>query len=355
MIWGDLSTMGQVIEKFLPADFEAVKTMKKNLRQCKDEWLEVKPGRGGGTYMGHNTMRQILEHAVDGITYWDFEPVEQWKEEVYALNKNTGAWYFDGYVYHVKAYMFIPGIGHRSQYGCKVAVGGKDNQDSAYKAATSNAFTKCAAMFGVGEEIYTKVKVDVGQEEDQSYSNIQADPNYSVGQPDLHQQNQQQNWSQQNNWNQNPQQTMNTQQAMQQADYAVQNNTFEAPFENVPNNGAQQQNFQATEHPAAQQQNVQAVEYGAPVTQDTTPAQKTQSTPTTQPEVQGTNPWQEQGVIIELQRYAAHKGRLAIQDDNDMKMISFLRDFFNDGNANTSYLTPENIKGFNDHLEKISA
>src|SRR5690625_3815324 len=132
----------QHMEMFFPKTFEDIDTVKARLRECKDEWLEKKPGQGNITYMSHNTMRQILDNAVRGITYWQFTVLEQWREEIFAFNKHTNSYYFDGYVYHVKGSMVIPGIGRREQYGSKPGIGGKSNQDSAYKAAASNCFTK---------------------------------------------------------------------------------------------------------------------------------------------------------------------------------------------------------------------
>lgn len=173
--------MRATIEKFLPASMEEVKTIKGKLKECRDEWLETKP-KGNQKYVGVNTVVQILDFAVDGITYWDFTLHEQWKEQVYKFVKETGAWVFDGYVYHVRGSLFIPGIGDRAQYGCKVAIGGKDNQDSAYKSATSNCINKCASLFGVGSSVYNKITIDTGEADDQAYNNLMQDPNYHVAQ-----------------------------------------------------------------------------------------------------------------------------------------------------------------------------
>jgi hypothetical protein len=352
-----------VIEQFFPKNFEDIKKVKKALRQCKDEWLEKKKGKNGQLvpYMGHNTMRQILDHAVDGITYWDFGIIEQWREEVYAFNKQTNQWYFDGYVYHVKGYMFIPGIGYREQFGCKIAIGGVNNQDSAYKAAASNCFTKCASMFGVGEEIYAKIKVELeSDDDDQQYQQLQDNPNYMVNNGQGW--NQQQNYSQMNPWEGIPQspytmqqqETLNLQQAIYETDLAIQQGVVQTPFDNNTNHyQATSNQFTANPQGNATQNQFQAEtkQYGAPVN-----AQPTNNNPSTEAQTNQqtqTNPWQDQGVIAELQRYQQHKARLDITDDN--QMIGYLRDYFKDENANINYLTPENIKGFNDYLEKVTA
>lgn len=164
--------------------FESIRAerveMQARLKECKDEWLEQKPGRGGGKYLGVNTIRQILDAAAG---YWDFNINEQFKEEVHrydkGLNNGAGGWVFDGYVFHVKGSIYIPLLGTRSQFGSKVAIGGKDNQDSAYKSAASNCLNKCASLFGVGETVYSKFQV---QYDDGGFNQMQQDPNYAFGQ-----------------------------------------------------------------------------------------------------------------------------------------------------------------------------
>jgi hypothetical protein len=163
-------------------DLQRFSQVKRLLKTCKDEWLESKPGAKGGKFLGVNTVRQILDHAVDGITYWDFGITQQWKEEVYRQNKSNNQWELDGYVYHVRGYLYIPGVGHREQYGCKIAIGGKDNQDSAYKAAASNCLVKCSSMFGVGEDVYSKIKVEM--EEEEKYEDLYKQNDVKIKQAD---------------------------------------------------------------------------------------------------------------------------------------------------------------------------
>lgn len=357
--------MDLVIKDFMPKSMEEVEQIKAKLKQCKEEWLETKPGKGKNVYMSHNTVRQILDNAVKGITYWDFRITDRWKEEVYKYDKNTGQHVFDGYVYHVKGYLYIPGVGKREQFGSKKAIGGVDNQEAAYKAAASNCFNKCASLFGVGEEIYSKIILDdeVVENQNMDHNQHQAwnqqayqqnQQAYQQNQP-AYQQNQQtyqqnQQWSQSYNnqqWNNQQSfqnnQTFNQGQQYQGSNVVDQINindpNIDFPFENVPQENNQQaveNNHLAEEKQGAVQNNFEAKEYGAPVG-------NAQSS---------TNPWQEKNVIVELQKYAEHKKRLNI--DNDDLMIPHLRDFFKDEKADLSYLTPENLKDFNKHLEKIS-
>ncbi|WP_192043676.1 hypothetical protein [Paenibacillus rhizovicinus] len=189
--------MRPTIEKYLP-DFEQIKKIKETLKKCKDEWLEKDPK--GKPVLGHNTMRQIIDHAVEGVSYWDFGIEREWREEVYKHDKVSNSYQFDGYVYHVKGWLYIAGVGQREQYGCKIAIGGKDNQNSAYKAAASDAFKKAASLFSVGEEIYSKIKVEMDDE--QQYQQMMGDPNYQFQQAPQYQQQpapypngQQQQWS----------------------------------------------------------------------------------------------------------------------------------------------------------------
>lgn len=402
---------------FMPKNFEEVEEVKERLKQCKTEWLETKPGKGNTTYMSHNTIRQILDAAVKGITYWDFTITEQWKEEIFSTPKG-GQPYFDGYVYHVKGSMYIPGVGRREQYGSKVAVGGKENQDSAYKAAASNCFNKCASLFGVGAEIYDKIKVEdeVNQQQEpynqqQNMQGFQNNQGFNQQQQQYGQQqqfNQQQYNQQQFNQQNNQQQYQNQyQQQPQQNNFQQQqgfqnNNAFGGQAGNFNQGQQQQQQNQAQEpvvdrtieqdmldidrkiyngehietpfdgvqprseaqvntHQAEEQQTVtpndyqvQTVEYGAPVTPEEKAEEKVEEKPKPATEnTEGTNPWQEQGVIQELQAYAAHKQRLNAESDE--QMIAYLRDYFKDEKATFDYLSPENIQGFNQYLNNISA
>lgn len=353
---------------FIPTSLSQIDEIKTRLRECKDEWLEVKPGRGGGNYISHNTIRQILDNAVRGITYWDFGITEQWKEEVYSFNKDTNQWGFDGYVYHVKGYMYIPGIGRREQYGCKTGVGGINNQEQAYKAAASNCFAKCASLFGVGEEIYSKIIVESNdQTEQQQQQNYQQQQqSYQQGQQyqqqysqqEYGQQQQQQNYNynnqQQNTQNFNQQgfgQPYQQQQVSDMFQGVPQVNDDELPFNQAPVQAIEKQEASFNGH-EAEVKDVEAGEiqvFGAPVETSTEQEHKN-----VEPEeVLGqNNPWENSSTIKDLQEYSSHKARLGIESDE--MMTPHLRDFFKDENANLSYITPKNLKDLNKHLESIT-
>lgn len=166
-------------------EIKALKTVQDKLKECKPEWLEN--NAKGQPALGVSTVQQILDNAVLGVTTWDFRIEEQWREEVMKFNKQTG-WSFDGYVYHVRGHLSIEGIGVRTQYGSKVAIGGKDNQNSSYKAAASDCLKKCASLFGVGSSIYSKIKIET--EEEQWAQQNQQNAAYDYNQQQL--QNQQQ-------------------------------------------------------------------------------------------------------------------------------------------------------------------
>jgi hypothetical protein len=402
----------QVIEKYLPS-IEQLKDIKKALKTCKEEWLETKPGgrnKPESKYMGVNTVRQILDHAVDGITYWDFGLLAQWREEIYKNEKNTANWMFDGYVYHVKGYLFIPGLGYREQYGCKIAIGGRDNQDSAYKAAASNCLVKCASLFGVGEEIYSKIKVDM--DDDLQYQQMQMDPNYYIQQPNGYpqgypqqgyQQGYQQGWGgpqqgwgqpqgawdqtgyggpnlgnvvafpsqQQQGWGGQPSQQSWAYEVNQQANGNFDIHPDQFPFnpfnEGTPEHDqwnqrnlpqAQGQNYEAQPQGTAKPQgDVQPNGYSAQpqVTQYGVPAQAQQTAQTQQASSQDQGPsaippqWDQN----EIMRTHQHRQRLKLTTDEQLN--PYIRDFLKKEDATLKDLTPENLKSFNDYLEKFTA
>jgi hypothetical protein len=370
---------------------DQVKVIKSKLRQCKDEWLEEKPGKKGSKtkYIGWDTCRQIIEVATDGITTWDYGIVERFREEVYKLSKDSGQWNFDGYVYHVAAWLYIPGCGYREQFGKKVAVGGVDVQDSGYQAAASSAFAKCAMMFSVGEELYSKKDV-VMEDDTHQYQQMQQDPNYYMQPNQPYQQQafqpyaQQQvaaGWETQPNYQQqypqaypqNVENQPNQYQQMQSFPQGAGANTagtgqitqpqpqevqptlapppvgWELPFDPThgpavqpqptaqPNAFEAQSQMSAQPQMNAQPQNFQAQpqQFGAPV-QGEPPA-------SVQPQE-----WQQNQVQQEMQRYFGERQRLGIVDDN--MLIPFLREFFQNEQANATWINETNLKGFTDYL-----
>lgn len=160
---------------------EQLRTLKNRLRVMDQAWVEskTKMGGGGGTqnYISVDTAIQILEYATYGITTWDYVVHEQFQTE--AHKKNNGQFAFDGAIANVRASLTIHGLGTRTQYGRDVLTGGANQQAKAYQAATSNALSKCASMFGVGEKLYVdsqkQIFVDFAHNETVNNAELLAD------------------------------------------------------------------------------------------------------------------------------------------------------------------------------------
>lgn len=363
--------------------------VKDKLRELKEEWISNKPGRGRSSvqYIDKDTVIQILEYATHGITQWHFSIEKEWKEEIYknfAEKGQPAQWGFDGYVYHVRGTLTIEGLGSRTQYGKKVAEGGAKNQDSAYQAAASTCLSKCASMFGVGEKLYVKNQIQTNDE--WTDQNQQMNPNqqgydstamnggaqYQNYQMQQNQQqwtqpNQQHQWGQHSslngNWNnnetQNPWSNFNQpsdnnvgwNQMTQEIDQAINNNTIDFPFENVPANNEQQNNFQAQPQGQVQEQNFQAKTMGAPVINDQTQTSRKEQNAPAAVEEKPKGSDQQQLFLEQVNLYNQHRARLGIQDDTGM--LPYLRDYFQNENADTSFLNMETIKGFNEYMNTI--
>ena len=370
---------------------EDMKKVSDRLTELKDEWISQKPGRGRQgqvQYLSSDTVVQILRYATMGITSWDFEITNKWKEEVYAKNKNNNQWYFAGIVYHVEGKLTIHGLGSRMQYGKKIAEGGINQQDSAYQAAASTCLNKCAALFGVGEKLYSKNQIAFdheikekelaqndfyeqtmkefdpkGYQEMMQEQQVQPQTQQQTQQTTNNQQMIQQNpWQNQQGfdnsghqvqWQPNPQQQeyQQVEQNIQATDQAMQNNEIQTPFDSQqtqPNQfQAQPNQFQAQPKPEAKKVNYQTQEMGPP-------ADNQQLHQSSSNQEQESSVSQEQKFFNEqVKRYTAHKQRLGISNDNEEKMLSYLRDFFKDENANNSYLNIQNIESFNNYLDNI--
>lgn len=390
---------------------EEAKRLIRELKEVKEEWLETKPGRGGGQYLGNKTIIQILNNVALG---WDFLVRKEWREEIYKYDKQSQGYVFDGYVYHVRGALTIPHLGTREQYGAKVAVGGKDNQDSAYKAAASNCMNKCASLFGIGESVYANIKVEMG--EDKQYEQMQNNPEYVMQQE---QQYQQQQYQQQQpmQYQQQPMQQQGMQQPMQQQyqqqgmqqQYQQQGN-FNQPLqeqtemmgtslvmEQQPMQQYQQQ-FQtemvdpfANIDPFALDQSIMVKEEDLPFNQspvqngyqadqpimpiavnmeanyvdampnqvDMTPNQvnveavSVDMTPTYSPEVNSNNPWGTSEIIQQMQIFESHKVRLGLAKSNDI--IPHLRNYYKDENACMETVQPTDLVNLNNYLSTVTA
>lgn len=374
---------------------EQIKTIREKLKECKSEWLE-KNAKGQDS-LGVLTVTQILDYAAEGI--WDFVVEKEWREEVNKFNKGQGQWQFDGYVYHVRGSLNIEGLGKRSQYGSKVAIGGKDNQNSSYKSAASDCLKKCASLFGVGSSIYSKIKIETEEEQWNNYNQQNAAIEYNQQQlqnqqnymhtPQVQQQTlpngdvqqgeyiwsqQQQTWIHQSqyqqqagqyptqpmnpvdntNWQPNPEEYQMAR-TIQATDQAMAQGAIETPFENVPpkqEQQAQQQSYEAQPQGNVEQNNYQAnqIQYGAPVDAG---APKEVKTEKPEDHIKVDNPWDSEDTRKELAMFQDHKKRLNISDDN--ALLPHVREYFKDGSATISSITPDTLKGFNAHLQNIQA
>ncbi len=390
---------------------EQLKLVRDKLKECKPEWLEKNAKNQDS--LGVWTVQQILDNAVDGITTWDFIIEEQWREEINKFNKHQGSWMFDGYVYHVRGSLVIEGLGRRAQFGNKVAVGGKDNQNSSYKAAASDCLKKCASLFGVGSSIYSKIIIDTDEQDDRNQDWPMNQQNASIAYNQQQLQNQtayeyeqaqnsnvayinaeglHQNgeyiwfnnaWIHQKDYYAQKQnasaqsketwyeQTMReydpkgyekmmqetrpdaqkTQEAISYADQQVNNQNTDYPFENVQKDGAKQQDFQAVPQAAGQEQGHQAIAYGAPA--DPKPKQSSQTKEDPLKDVVAENPWDTPENKAQIEIFHNHKKRLGISQDH--QLIPHVRDYFKDEKATIASITPDTLKGFNVHLENIQA
>jgi hypothetical protein len=369
-----------------------MKEIKEKLKECKPEWLEK--NQKGQDSLGVSTVQQILDYATGGL--WDFVIQEQWREDVQKYNKSTSQYVFDGYVYHVRGQIFIDGLGSRSQYGSKVAIGGKDNQNSSYKSAASDCLKKCASLFGVGSSVYSKIKIET----EDDLAQIQNNSNYAIGNQQQQQPVQQVEqpvtylnadglhqsgeyiyfnnaWVHQNEYYAMKQQQQvqpmsggqypspgltgeqaSLQQTMLQVDQEMAQGNIEVPFEQ-PARQEQPvvaQNFEAQAQPEAQPQaqaqpqDFQATAYGAPVIPKEPEQPKEQVDPLAH--IQVNNPWMTLENQQSLEMFRQHKERLSIAKDSDL--LPYVRDYFKDEKAELSFITPEVLIGFNTHLQNIA-
>ncbi|MCD7910928.1 hypothetical protein KC480_05235 [Bacillus velezensis] len=387
---------------------DQIKNIKEKLKECKDEWLEK--NIKGHPALGVSTVQQILDNATDGA--WDFVIEEQWVEQVQKYNKQSNTWTYDGYVFHVKGYLYIEGLGRRSQFGSKIAVGGKDNQNSSYKAAASDCLKKCASLFGVGSSVYSKIKIEteeqsqqssmatessnqmVGQQVQNSDGTIQQgeyiwfnnqwvhqNSYYAMQQQQAQQQTQQQQGSypspglteqQKNQWYHETMQQYDPQgyeemkqnnntafdqlntlkQDIEETDRTFSTNHTEYPFENVQEIGAQQKDFQAQPQAKAeiQQPDFKAVPQEAPKELNIQ-GEKSNLEDDQLDNIKADNPWNTPEIKESIELFQHHKDRLGIIKDN--QLLPHVREFFKDEKATIANVTPEVLKDFNEYLKNI--
>lgn len=130
---------------------EAKKTLNGKLNS---NWVKTRQqGNTTLSYIGGHTVIRLLNKAFN--YQWSFEIVSE--EVVKSLPK------YDKYkktevaqppVAKVLGRLTVPGLGVKEQYGSKVLIGGATEQESAFKAASTDAMKKCASLFGIGLDLY---------------------------------------------------------------------------------------------------------------------------------------------------------------------------------------------------------
>ncbi|UNY39852.1 DNA repair protein [Bacillus phage vB_BauM_KLEB27-3] len=155
---------------------EAVKVITRKI----DKSLIEERKQGGATlsYIGGSTVIDLLNEAFN--YQWSFEIVRE--EVVESLPKLRTKWnreqkknepvideqgnkVYDPQppVAKVLGRLTVPGLGIKEQYGSKVIIGGATEQESSFKAASTDAMKKCATLFGIGNELYRKAEQSTQQ------------------------------------------------------------------------------------------------------------------------------------------------------------------------------------------------
>lgn len=143
------------------------------------------------TYIGGHTVIRLLNEAFN--YQWSFEVVteqvvesqpkpmwEGWGKNRKPVKKPDGTQAMEPQppVAKVLGRLTVPGLGVKEQYGSKVLIGGATEQESAFKAASTDALKKCASLFGIGLELYgeDEFNFDVEAEAQAQVSTPQAPP-----------------------------------------------------------------------------------------------------------------------------------------------------------------------------------
>ena len=252
-------------------------------------------------YVEAPTVIRILNEAFN--YQWSFEVVrEEIVQSVPKWDKNKKQYIEQPPYVTVLGRLTVPGWGVREQYGSKTLIGGADNQESAKKAAASDALKKCASLFGIALELYEK---EQPAEAPQYYAQSQQ-TQYQYQQPQY--QNQQYHTNQQYQHQQN----YSNQQAYTQPQQATSQQTYAQ---------SQQVNYQQ---------------------QNQSQASSTQQNGATDDSNQ--NGWRQES-IDKLKRVMNGLGI----DQNGLD--PYVREYFNDANATKDYITPQNIDAIVQFLE----
>lgn len=369
--------------------------LQKRLKEAvSNEYAKKKKGMGGKevTYLGSETLIQVLNEVVPGG--WSFEIVERFREEMYIKpDKHKNQFEFAGYSYSVHGRLTIDGLGTRDQFGAKEGQGNKGVDTNAYKAATSSALVKCAALFDIGRDIYTSENEQYKAPEEEYAQQQQWAP--QQGYENVVQMPQQQQWAQDPYQQQQayPQQGQGQQPFFAEPQYMSQ-----APFmpqEQVQQAAPDMQYFMPQQEQAQPQMQYvdqgmqqpipqefpqafqQPMNVAPPATEEQkemlpqefwNPAENLMQTQTQQqPDFPFENvpPKQEEkkGTFDErfiskeapsmIAEFTQHRQRLGLMQDKDLNAT--LRDYFKDANASIASVTNETISGVVEYFRTLQA
>lgn len=155
-------------------------TKAKQTLQAKLDPSWIKQRQQGGTtlsYIGGHTVINLLNKAFN--YQWSFEIVSEEVQESlpkpvwegWGKNRKPKLDAQGNQVYEaqppvakIKGRLTVPGLGVKEQYGSKVIIGGATEQESSFKAASTDALKKCASLFGIGNELYGDEEFDFEEE-----------------------------------------------------------------------------------------------------------------------------------------------------------------------------------------------
>ena len=148
---------------------------KKILEEPMPENLIKQRDGGGGKmldYVGGSTVIRKLNAAFDNLWDWTItsfqiipsEPKKiskQWNPTTRRSETLTTPIFEPQFpVAHVMGTLTAPGFGSRMGFGSKVVMGGASDQESCFKAASTDALKKASTLFGIALELYEDEPVD---------------------------------------------------------------------------------------------------------------------------------------------------------------------------------------------------
>lgn len=120
------------------------------------------------SYIEGHTVIGLLNEAFN--YRWSFEIISC--EIIQTVQTKAGA--KQGHVVRVLGRLTVPGLGVREQFGTKQLIGGVDVQESAFKAATTDALKKCATLFNIGKELYVDDVSELSEESARDIDTVSA-------------------------------------------------------------------------------------------------------------------------------------------------------------------------------------